>query len=103
MKKGSVQLCILSLLGEDRKYGFQVIRELKERSGGYLVLKDGTLYPALHRMEKKGLIVSEWIVEDDKPRRYYAITDAGREALEEGKAEWLKMSSSVRGVLGVTD
>lgn len=103
MKKGSVQLCILSLLGEDRKYGFQIIKELKERSDGYLVLKDGTLYPALHRMEKKGLIKSEWIVENDKPRRYYSITTEGRAALDEGKAEWLNMSSSVRNVLGVTD
>jgi len=54
-------------------------------------------------MEKKGLIASEWIVENDRPRRYYAITDAGRTALGEGRAEWLKMASSVRGVLGVTD
>jgi len=103
MKKGSVQLCILSLLDEDRKYGFQMIRELKERSGGYLVLKDGTLYPALHRMEKKGFIKSEWVVEDDKPRRYYVITPAGQTALEEGRAEWLEMASSVRDILGVKD
>ncbi len=100
MKKGSVQLCILSLLAEGRKYGFQIIKELKDRSGNYLVLKEGTLYPALHRMEKRGLIVSEWTVEEDKPRRYYAITPAGEAALAQGRREWQRMVSSVRSVMG---
>lgn len=103
MKKGSVQLCILSLLNEGRKYGFQIIKDLKERSRGYLVLKEGTLYPALHRMEKRGLIASEWTVEDDKPRRYYVITERGREALRKGLEEWTIMVSSVKAVLEVQE
>jgi PadR family transcriptional regulator PadR len=102
LKKGTVQLGVLALLSEGEKYGFQLIKELKDLSDGYLVLKEGTLYPALHRMEKRGLIASEWSVEDDKPRRYYVITPTGEAELKKGIREWRTMVSSVNSVLEVT-
>ena len=100
LKKGSVQLCILALLREGKKYGFQIIKELRERSNGYFDLKEGTLYPALHRLEKRGYLTSEWVTEGDRPpRKYYTLTKQGRKVLKSASSEWLKMVKSVKNVL----
>jgi PadR family transcriptional regulator len=101
LKKGTVQLGILALLAEGRRYGFEIIQELKRRTGGYLDLKEGTLYPALHRMEKQGLLVSEWVIQDGAgaPRKYYSITPVGARSLEDARGEWAAMVSGVDGVL----
>ncbi len=101
LKKGTVQLGILALLGEGRRYGFELIEELKRRTGGYLDLKEGTLYPALHRMEKQGLLVSEWVIQEGagQPRKYYSITSEGKAALEDGRARWQAMVAGLGGVL----
>lgn len=101
LKKGGIQLCILALLREERKYGFQIIKELRERTGGFFDLKEGTLYPALHRLEKRGFVVSEWVMKGDKPRKYYSITQEGLRELEKASKEWERMVESVRGILEV--
>ena len=78
LKRGSIQLGILALLSEGRKYGFQMIRELRELTDGFLDLKEGTLYPALHRLEKLRLLESEWVIEgSNPPRKYYRLTKKG--------------------------
>lgn len=102
LKKGTVQLGILALLSEGRRYGFEIIEELKARTGGYLDLKEGTLYPALHRMEKQGLLVSEWVMPEaaGQPRKYYSITPAGTRSLEDARSEWKTMVGGLQGVLG---
>ena len=101
LKKGTVQLGILALLSEGRRYGFEVIEELKGRTGGYLDLKEGTLYPALHRMEKQGLLVSEWVIQEQggAPRKYYSITTDGVRALDDGRTQWDQMVAGLAGVL----
>ena len=100
LKKGGVQLCILALLKEGKKYGFQIIKELRERSNGYFDLKEGTLYPALHRLEKRGYLTSEWVTENDRPpRKYYTLTKKGRSILKSASSEWRKMVESVNEVL----
>jgi PadR family transcriptional regulator PadR len=100
LKKGSVQLCILALLREGKKYGFQIIKELREKSNGYFDLKEGTLYPALHRLEKRGYLKSKWVTEGDRPpRKYYTLTKQGRKALKSASSEWLQMVDSVKNVL----
>ena len=92
LKKGSIQVCLLAMLSQGRKYGFQIIKELKERTNGYINLKEGTLYPALHRLEKKGLLKSEWVTQDTgNPRKYYSLTAEGKKGLKEALAEWDKM------------
>ena len=60
MKKGVLEMLVLRLLSEGEKYGYQLISELKEKSGGMFLLKEGTLYPILYRMEDDGLVVSRW-------------------------------------------
>lgn len=100
LKKGTVQLGILALLREGRRYGFEIIDQLRKRTGGYLDLKEGTLYPALHRLEKQGLLTSEWVLSDSgvAPRKYYSITGEGLQSLDDARAEWDAM---VRGLVGV--
>jgi PadR family transcriptional regulator len=101
LKKGTVQLGILALLAEGKRYGFDIIEELRKRTGGYLDLKEGTLYPALHRMEKQGLLASEWVIQEGggSPRKYYVVTPEGRASLERARADWATMVSGLAGVL----
>ncbi|MEM3444753.1 MAG: PadR family transcriptional regulator [Thermoplasmata archaeon] len=101
LKKGIIPLCILASLAKERKYGFQIIKELRELSSGYLDLKEGTLYPALHRLEQKGYVKSDWVIQEQGiPRKYYVLTEEGRAALQKLLAEWEKVIGSVERVVG---
>lgn len=101
LKKGSIQLCLLALLSKDRKYGFQIIKELRNLSNGFFDLKEGTLYPALRRLEERGFVKSEWVErEAGAPRKYYELTEQGKRALEEAKLVWQRMRESCDKVLG---
>ena len=89
MRKGSTTVLILTLLSEQPMYGYQLVKELERRSAGYFYLKEGTLYPALHRLEKDGLVYGEWEKMDQGPaRKYYHLTDKGRQALVKSAEEW---------------
>lgn len=100
LKKGSVQLMLLALLRGEPKYGFQIIRELSELTDGFFDLKEGTLYPALRRLETKGYLVGTWRTEEEGgPRKYYQITDLGRKALEEATQVWDRLTWSCQRVL----
>ena len=100
LKKGSVQLCLLALLARDEKYGFQIVRELRDMSNGFFDLKEGTLYPALRRLEERGFVESRWVPHQGGiPRKYYRITDRGRTALREATAVWRAMTDGTGRVL----
>ncbi len=101
LKKGSVQLCLLALLAREQKYGFQVVKELRDLSDGFFDLKEGTLYPALRRLEERGFVQSHWVEPEAGgiPRKYYRITDKGRRALAEALEVWDRMSAGTRRVL----
>ena len=80
---------ILSVLKRGESYGYELIKEVKEASGGRLQFSDGTLYPILRKLEEKELITSEWrIAENDKRRRYYNITEKGKTQLKHEKKNW---------------
>jgi PadR family transcriptional regulator PadR len=101
LKKGSIQLCLLALLEREAKYGFQIIKELRDLSDGFFDLKEGTLYPALRRLEKKGYVRSAWVEkEHGVPRKYYTLTPKGRRALAEAAAVWDRMAASLSRVMG---
>lgn len=88
-RKGSTVILILSVLQDEPKYGYQIMREIEHRSEGYFKMTAALLYPALHRLDESGLVESEWRKEEGKHRRkYYKITDAGRQALAEHAREW---------------
>jgi PadR family transcriptional regulator PadR len=89
IRKGSTEILILKLLTEEPMYGYQISQELHRRSGGYFEMKEGLIYPTLHRMAQGGLLKSEWRAAGTARRRkYYAITEKGQQALSEQITEW---------------
>ena len=98
--KGSTEALLLALLDGESMYGYQIVREMERRSEGYFRFKEGTLYPALHRLEKAKLVVGSWADSaTGQQRRYYAITVAGRRALEARHREWQSFSKAVSLVM----
>ena len=96
---GSSQMLILNLLNEKSHYGYELIKTLKQRSNDVFDMKEGTLYPILHKLENEGLIHSFNHEVSGRTRRYYAITDKGVKVLAKEKEEWLKFSGAVNQVL----
>ena len=89
IRKGSSEIIILTLLSQEPMYGYQITQELQRRSAGYFMMKEGLLYPTMHRMEQQGLVSSEWrAAVGQRRRKYYLITDRGRQALTRQTAEW---------------
>ena len=100
MRKGSSELIILSLLLDEPKYGYQITQELHDRTDGYFDMKEGLLYPTLHRMERDGLVASEWLTVVGKRRRkYYRVTELGRMALDSQTKEWRAFTKSLMSLL----
>ncbi len=101
MKKGVLDMLVLRLLKSEAKYGYQIIQELKEKSEETFLLKDGTLYPILYRLEDDKLVVSKWSEAEGKqvPRKYYEITEAGLKALNEIEAVWKRIFAGAEKIM----
>ncbi|QBD78341.1 PadR family transcriptional regulator [Ktedonosporobacter rubrisoli] len=98
--KGSIELVLLVLLERGPMYGYQIVKEVKAESSGELQLKEGSLYPALHRLERAGLIEGYWQArEDGTSRRYYQLTSSGQQAAKTRRAEWKRFTTAIEGVL----
>jgi PadR family transcriptional regulator PadR len=88
--KGSIDSLLLCLIVQQPMYGYRIIKELERRSQGYFKFKEGTLYPALHRLEKAGLIRGEWqTLPSGRQRRYYHITERGLRSMVAKRSQWL--------------
>lgn len=99
--KGSTITLILKLLSEEAMYGYGLIKALEEKSQGIFLFKEGTLYPILHDLEKKDLIMSYWeAIEGQRKRKYYKITDKGIKELSSRKKEWEVFSNTMNNLLG---
>jgi PadR family transcriptional regulator, regulatory protein PadR len=98
--KGHLDLLLLSVLSRGPGHGYEVIMRLKVRSGGAFELPEGTVYPALHRLEDAGLLASSWDVVAGRRRRIYRLTTAGEAALAEQAAQWREFSGSMARVIG---
>ena len=98
--KGNTDTLLLALLQAQPMYGYQIVKEVDMKSSGYFAFKEGTLYPALHRLERAKLIQGRW---EDTPnnvrRRYYLITARGQEALTDRLREWQKFSSAMDSIM----
>ncbi len=98
--KGSSNSLLLSLLEGQAMYGYQIVKELETRSQGYFKFKEGTLYPALHRLEKAGLIAGEWqLLPNGRQRRYYHITAKGQAELSKEKVQWQDFLAAVKMIM----
>lgn len=101
MKKGVLDMLVLKLLEKEPKYGYQLISEMKEKSENVFVLKEGTLYPILYRLEDERLVESSWSEPQGKQvaRKYYRITEAGRKALPEIEGVWNQIAASIHQIM----
>ena len=80
---------VLAILGQGETYGYEILKRVRDLSGGELEWTDGMLYPLLHRLHRLGQVTAEWRTPPHgRRRRYYAITDSGREALAEHHRQW---------------
>lgn len=98
--KGTLPTLILETLARGPSHGYRIAQRIKERSQGILDFKEGTLYPALHKLENEGLVESYEGIEQGRPRRYYRITNNGHGALTKDRAEWRDLSRAVTTILG---
>ena len=98
--KGTLPTLILEALAHEPCHGYRIAQQIKERSAGVLDFREGTLYPALHKLQNEGLVDSYESVEKGRPRRYYRITPSGRKILTKDRAEWRKLSRAVTVILG---
>ena len=90
----STKPIILGILKQGNSYGYLIIKKIKELSGGNMKYSDGMLYPVLHRLEKDGLIQSNWTMDNGtRPRKYYEITELGKEALIIEKEQWIQVNA----------
>jgi PadR family transcriptional regulator PadR len=100
LRKGSTPLLLLSVLADEKMYGYQIMRELERRSEGYFRMTAALLYPALHQLEMDGLLKSEWQEGQGKRRRkYYTITSRGKKALASNRAEWERFIKKLQTTL----
>lgn len=98
--KGTLPTLILEALASEPSHGYLIAQQIKERSKGVLDFKEGTLYPALHKLENQGLVESFEETEKGRPRRCYRITKSGRGVLAKDRAEWRELSRAVTSILG---
>jgi len=94
--RGNTDALLLFLIEEHPTYGYKLIKEIERRSNNYFQFKEGTVYPALHRLENDGLIEGEWQeLPNKQERRYYRITEKGRQVLREKIAAWQGFTTAV--------
>ena len=98
--KGHLDPILLAALEPEPLHGYAIMEALRKRSRASFDLPTGTVYPALHRLERAGLIASEWSTASGRRRRTYRLTDAGRRRLREDRASWRQFSRTVSTLLG---
>jgi PadR family transcriptional regulator PadR len=98
--KGHLDLLLLSVLAAGPAHGYAVITALRERSDGAFSLPEGTIYPALHRLEEAGLLRSYWAEQQGRRRRLYELTAQGAAALDGMRTEWRRFANGIQAVVG---
>lgn len=96
---GSSRMLVLSILNEKPYYGYELIKTLKQRSNDTFDMKEGTLYPILHKLENDGLVASANQEVSGRVRKVYSITEKGSKVLAREKQEWTEFSMAVNQVL----
>ena len=97
--KGTTPLLVLAVIADGEFYGYEIAQHIRERSGGAFAPSEGSLYPALHRLEADGALSATWRASDRGPRRrYYRLTARGRGLLAENRDRFDAFISGVRGV-----
>jgi DNA-binding PadR family transcriptional regulator len=100
---GTVDTLLLEVISGGATYGYEIAQTVLARSRGYFELTEGSLYPALHRLERQKYLESFWKEADGRERKYYRLTPAGRVALAAKKKEWRQFVAGASGILGGAD
>lgn len=99
----STRPLILTILKRGESYGYQIIQDAKQLSGGSLEWADGMLYPVLHKLQKDGCIESKWVIsEEGRRRKYYSVTEIGLTELQTAKEQWLTIHEVFARIWGPT-
>jgi PadR family transcriptional regulator PadR len=100
LKRGSLELIVLHLLSPGEAYGYEIVSKLTTQTNGALAVTDGTLYPVLYRLERGGYVAVRWETPArGVPRKYYQLTDAGREELARLREEWTAFATAMSRLL----
>ncbi len=100
LMKINIDSLLLCLISRQPMYGYQILKELETKSEGYFKFKEGTLYPALHRLEKAGLILGKWqMLPNGRYRRYYHITDKGYQMLVAKRTQWQDLFTAMNLII----
>lgn len=98
---GTLEMLILEVISQGASYGYEISQKVLSRSDGMFELREGSLYPALHRLERKKLLASYWAEQEGRRRKYYKLTVDGRKQLAERREEWRAFAGGINGVLGL--
>src|SRR3954454_23775307 len=99
LMRGHLDSLLLAVLAGGPGHGYGISQRMRNASGGEIAVTEGALYPALHRLERSGPVTSEWSVGDGRRRRVYALTAAGRGAMDDSRREWAAFSTAVDRVM----
>jgi transcriptional regulator len=97
--RGHLDMLILAVLTEEPAHGYAIVEALRERSGGTFDLPEGTVYPALHRLEAAGVLASKWSDAGGRRRRVYSLTRRGRSVLAAKRDEWAGFVGAIQAVM----
>ena len=98
--KGSISLLLLNLLSRGEMYGYEILQEASRRSANTFEFKEGTLYPVLRQLEKKGQIKSEWrTAQSGRERKYYSLTPKGKKTARDYEKQWQHLTGAIAAVL----
>jgi transcriptional regulator len=97
---GAVDMLILEVVSAGPSYGYDITQQVFSRSQGYFELKEGSLYPALHKLEQQKFLSSSWEQVEGRRRKYYRLTSTGQKHLEVRKQAWRDYAKAIEGVLG---
>jgi DNA-binding PadR family transcriptional regulator len=97
--RGHLDALLLAVLDDEPRHGYAIIEALQERSGGVLNLPTGTVYPALRRLERAGLVESQWSTVAGRERRTYQLTPEGRLSLSDERGAWREFAETIGAVL----
>ncbi len=98
--RGTLNTILLETISRGPMYGYQICKAVNAKTNGYFELREGSLYPALHKLEREGLLKSFWEKKDaGRRRKYYQITDAGQKVLRDKREQWQTFAAAIERVL----
>ena len=102
--QGTLDVLILKVVALGPVHGYAIAQRLQQMSGAVLQVQQGSLYPALHRLEKRRWLKAEWAASDTgREARFYSLTRLGRQQLDEQRANWDRLSAAISGILGTAE